>query len=32
VATARASFGMYKHSAEIDALVRRIKKAQEIFG
>ena len=31
-ATARASFGLYNTKEEIDALVRGIKKVQEVFG
>jgi cysteine desulfurase/selenocysteine lyase len=31
-ATARASFGLYNTRAEIDALVKGIKKVQEVFG
>jgi cysteine desulfurase/selenocysteine lyase len=31
-ATARASFGLYNTKEEIDALVKGIKKVQEVFG
>ena len=31
-ATARASFGLYNTSEEVDALVKGIRKVQEVFG